>query len=301
MNQNELEILVNEFKMKLNKSPPDFNLFLTEPGKKFQTEIVDLMGFISIGNIIPALPGILSTILESVKNRINTNLDFDVLIIPKKNNSILHEQNLKIDDILDDFNRSVSISKEVTLMISRFIARLNSYYFLALFAYIDHYVNSLYKLILSNYSKEDCIDLFDSFRPKGKPKEILLKIKEKMDLGEITKINQLPDGEPWWESFSSLLNIRHKFAHKEPIARKELLYKNFKRISDNVIKDIKSLFVNNLSNQNIENELISEIQNILKPNFESLIILVQIGKECIGYLAIYDNLISEYFRKNIPL
>jgi len=53
--------------------------------------------------------------------------------------------------------------------------------------------------------------------------------------------------------------------------------------------------------QNMNNEQVSEIQNILKPNFEILVILNQVGKECLGYLALYDHLLDEYFTKNKPI
>ena len=301
LNEIELEELVKKFTTKLNKSPPDFDLFLTEQGIKFQADIFDLMGFISVGNLIPALPSIMSTTLDGIKNRLDVDLDYDVLIIPKKPDSIIPKQKLKMEDVFDDFTKSMELSKEVTSLISNSINRLNSYYFLALFAYMDHYVDSIHKEILAKYRAKQCIELFDSFRTKGRPRFILESIRTKLDLGEVGKITMLPEGKSWHDSYIKMLELRHEFAHRKPIARREMLDNNLKRISKDAAKEVKTIFRNNLIDPNSANELLSEIQNILRPNFETLLILVQIGKECSGYLALYDHLIDEFFTKNKPI
>jgi len=303
LNEIELEELVKIIDTKLNKSPPNYDLFLTEQGKKFQIDMIDLMGIISIGNLIPALPGIISSMMGFVKDSIqDEDLDFDVVFIPRKPGSIIKKQKMKMEDVIDDFTKSITISDKVTTMINGAINRLNSYYFLALFAYMDHYVSSLYLEFLGKYCTNHSIEMIDSWRTKGKPKLIIEKFRTHLDLGEIKKrIITIPDRKPWHDSFMNMLKLRHEFAHKVPSARREILEEKLKRISSDATKEVRKLFRNEFTVQNMNNEQVSEIQNILKPNFEILVILNQVGKECLGYLALYDHLLDEYFTKNKPI
>lgn len=300
MNRNELEKLFFDFEKKLNKSPPEFDLFLSEPGKIFQKEIDSLMKII-VSNLIPALPGILEPFLKNARVELGDNLDKNIHFELENSDSLIQNQTMKLGVFLTDIINSIKPNKETISLISDIVTRINSYYILSLFAYMDHYIDSIHKEILSKYRDETCIEFFDSFRrTKPNPQDVLDKIRNKLDLGEIDKITELPVGKPWSDSFTNMWKLRHEFAHKNPKASREIFNEKFKRISGAATKKLNTIF-SNPENQNSTNEFISEITEIVRPNFEAIFILEQIGKEVSGYLAVYDHLVTEFFSKNNPI
>lgn len=309
MNENDLKRLVKDFTKKMNESPPNYNLFKTVHGKNFQTEMEDLMDTIDLINILPSLPDVATFMIEGLENidgmdkddKNIIGLDEEIELIVKKQDKIISIKKTTLKELLDSIKNPITSNGEDSEFLSKSIHRVNSYYFLALFAYLDQYVNSILQDILTKYRAKHCIEFFDEFRRNREPKFILEKIRNKLEKGNIEKITILPEGKPWHVSFNTMLNLRHKFAHKQPKARRELLDEKFERISNDFSIDSKKIFDKYLQSQFLSDKLILRYYNAIKPHFETLLILKQIGKECIGYLALYDHIIADFFKKYKPI
>jgi len=298
MNENEIKELVRKFTAKIAESPPNYDLFLTKQGKNFQIEVIDLMESINLNNIFPAIPDIIPILLKGLKEKID-NLDEEIELNAKMRGIIINSEITTFRNLIDKLANPITYDEKNKIIISNTINRFNSYYFLAIFAHMDYYANSIHQEILDRYSAKQSSEYFATLRKKLPLEEILKKIRVNLIKGIAMKIKDLPEVKPWSETFNNMLNLRHEFAHKNSKARRELLDEKFNRISQEVRDKSKEEFNKFLISLDSSNELKSELYNSIKPFYETLLILKKIGEECMVYLALHDHLIAEFFNTQI--
>ena len=299
MNKEDLEKLVVEIKNELAKDEPEYNFFKTDSGIRFQDEFKELMDYVSYNNIIPKFLGSLSVFYEFLMNLVKTNLSnsHQVKYQFLENDKILEEKIYIGDEILELFP---DLSNEFKLFKKREleIKRMNAYYFLAFFSYFDHYSKKLYRAIISRYCANHSFKLFDSSRPKSRPKELIVKIKRELELDKDSILTKNPSSKLWYDNYKALIDIRHKFAHNAPEARHEILDKFFSETIKDAKDEIKILFEKSRVEENQNIDLLDTVEKNFKSSFETLYTLTKIGKDCYGYLALIDNLVSDYFTKH---
>jgi len=299
MNQKKIEQLAEEIKIELAKDLSDYRFFKTKPGMKFQEDFKDLMTFTSYNNVVPKIMGSLSSFNDLIKKILEKNVKnkHKVKFQLFENESLIKELIYDKDGIINFFQ---NLNDESNLFKEREseITRLNACYFLSFFSYIDHYSTELYRTIISRYCADHSFKLFDSGRPKSRPKELIDRIKKELELDTSSILTKVPKGKPWYTNYIALFKIRHKFAHNEPDARREILEKFFSETTDEAKDTIETIFKKSRAEKNQDKDFLDTIEINLKPSFETLYTLTKIGKDCYGYLALIDNLIDEYFTTN---
>jgi len=303
LNETKLQELVKEFNAKMKESPPKFDIFLTENGKNFQKEIMNLFDFLDFNSILPSTPEIIPVFLKDLKNKIGENVDLDSEIeYNVKFQEFSLTEKKPLGEYMDSFSNPITINEDGSALITKSINRMNSYYFIALFAYMDHYVKSIHKDILTRYRAKQCIEYFDEFRRRATNlKSILESIRNKLVMGVAKEIHNLNDVNQWCDTFNKMKDLRHEFAHIRPEIRREVLGENFKVISDEIRKSAKTEFSKYTTSSNPDDELESKLFTVIKPYFETLLILREIGKHCLSYLAVHDHLVANFFQKNKPI
>lgn len=300
---NQIQLFVDKLNEDLLDDQTLFNHFKTKPGKQFQKDFSSLTKFAEFTNIIPNIFSIISPILEDFKKRISET----EANIPKKlsiefideNNEVIGKEIIEVKDLLLDFVEPIKIPQEFEPKIIDMTKRVNSYYFLALHAYIDNYTNSILDLLVRKYCKPISVNYFGKLELKGNSKDKLKSIKNRLIQFPPDDFNKILNGITWSETLSKLFDIRNIFAHVEPKAGLEILVEYFPLIVENTKKEIQSkIKVSIEPNSNLDTKLSNEILEIILPIFHILAVLVKIGNECYGYLALMDLLIYGFLKKN---
>ncbi len=299
MDQKKIEQLAEEIKIELAKDSPDYRFFKTKPGMKFQDDFKDLIKFASYNNVIPKIMGSISSFNDLIKKILEKNVkDTHKLKIQFfENDSLVKDKIYDKDGIINLFQ---NLFDESSLFKEREseITRMNAYYFLAFFSYIDHYSTELYRTIISRYCAKHSFKLFDKSRPKSRPKDLIARIKKELELDTYSILTKVPSVNSWHTNYIALFKIRHIFAHNKPIARREILERVFSETTNDAKDIIETIFNKSRAEKNQDKDFLDTIEINLKPSFETLYTLTKISKDCYGYLALIDNLIEDYFTTN---
>ncbi len=215
---NQLDDLNNRVK----KDTPIFDGFKSEPGKEFQTSFNELLGFISLGNL--ALGGIelyplIQEIIKNIYKKLPRDMKRKAINEESFSDLEIEESKPLIKNIAYNLVNSFEPNDELKEKLSNFIERINSYFFLALYAYMEYYIEKLYESIRCNFDKKDILDLDELINKRGDLNKKINKIKNKLKLVNRFEFGDLIRGKSWKKNFDNFLCSRHFMAHKTPLAR----------------------------------------------------------------------------------
>lgn len=290
----KLKKQMDKLENELKKDSPEYEFLKTQPGKIFQDNFVELMGIISLSNILAAISPIISRIIKSFENSWN---DFT----PDVKDKALKEEKLSESEV--SFSLGLIIEKFLTVesdnnldeIISKILNIINSYYFLALYAYIDLYSMSLYKFVISQLEEDELFETVKGFNAMENPGKRIWSIKKTLNVIEDKKFDELRKSRTWKESFEILIKLRDFIAHRDPKLRVSLLEEKFSStIKTKAKKQIKKAF-DHQAFIKLDDRVLSKIKEIIEPYLLILFLLLEIGKDCYGYLALIDNLIDSKF------
>jgi len=296
MNEEELKKQIEIINTDLLDKKPKFKVCITLPGVKFQQEFNDLMDLVKKGNLIQITFDMIDWFVNFIIRDIEKKeLDEEIEISPTKESSKIKKSKKKISDIIKELlpNKLHDLFKEVP----KFLEALNSYFILALFAYIDFFTKSLYDLLVKEYCDKEVNDLFLSLPPKGNPKVRIKIILENLHIISDEKLNELLDNKTWKKTFEKFIKMRNILAHEAPLVKKQALIDNFPTLNNKAKDDFKlELKETKIKNPDFTEEDLNEFSAIIKPCLEMLILLMEIGKECYGYLSIVDFLLNDFIQ-----
>ena len=294
MDFEELKKQMDELTNELKKEPPEYKYLKTDSGKNFQDNFVELMGILNISNIIALISPIISIMIKIFSNGVEE-------FAPSVKEKALKKENLSDSELEDTLKillekfLSTDSDTKMNEIITKFLNQINSYYFLALYAYIDLYSMSIYKYVISNLEEEQLFDIVINFNAMDNPTKRIGCIKKTLNLINETRFNKLLRGRTWKESIEKLIELRNFLAHRDPILRKSLLEEKFpKTVKTKALKQTKKVFQQEAFN-NLNNHVLTKIRKIIEPNLLILFMLIEIGKDCYGYLALIDTLFDDYF------
>lgn len=290
----KLKKQMNKLENELKKDSPKYEFLKTKPGKIFQDNFVELMGIVNLSNFSAAISPIILRIIKSFDKSWN---DFT----PDFKDKALKKENLSESELTDSLDLfiekflTIDSDKNLDEIISKILNIINSYYFLALYAYIDLYSMSLYKFIISQLEEDELYETVIGFNAMENPSKRIWSIKKTLNVIDDEKFDELRNGRTWKESFEMLIELRNFIAHRDPKLRISLLEERFPRaLKSKAKKQIKKVF-NHQAFIQLDNQVLSKIKEITESYLLTLFLLKEIGKECYGYLALIDNLIDNKF------
>jgi len=295
---------IDKLQRDLAKDKTEFKHFMTDAGKQFQDDFNSLMKFTEETNVIPNLSPLIIPVFNALKKHLEDSQKDDplkvILKIVDKNDNILAEEIMEMKVLISDFFNSIKIPETFEPKIIDMTIRINSYYFLALRAYIDNYVRMLFELLVDTCCNPITIDFFKNLEMKGNPKDKLKSIRNKLICYPTDDFNLLLSGITWGENFSKFFKIRNKFAHEKPEAELSILIEHFPNIVDKMKGETEKKILNVLkTNPKLDPKMESEIKSTLIPIFHILSVLIKIGKECYGYLSFIDFMVYEFIKKDL--
>ncbi|NHJ48075.1 MAG: hypothetical protein FK733_09835 [Asgard group archaeon] len=296
MEINMLVELMNNLEQNLNDSPPIYNSFKTKVGKKFENNFKELMEFTNLGNALSNIP-YLYTISSDFfdKFKIIEYLPFVIKLFSDEPLSDIEQNELK-EKIIHDITiiiESIEVKPETNENVSKYMERINSYFFLAYFAYLDVYIKSIIEYLESILNPELFELLNEKIKSKRERNDLINIIKKTLSLITPEEFGLVLKKRSWKRSFDTLLDRRHFMAHNDPKARFGMLEAKFKEVTDKAKKQTNKL-QKELASQFNKKNLVKKILDGLKFNLLVYFTLLEIGKDCYSYLALIDVLIEDY-------
>lgn len=302
-----IEEQVMELERNLINEPTEYKGFITAPGINFQDNFKELMKIIQASNILPRVLNIFYPLAidyiekeyNNQEDQISIQASGKVIITQKNKEPIINTFEFNESNLFAVLRQSINeIPKEIIDVISQVIARLNSYYFLALYAYLDLYSLSIYKLIISELDETKIFKLMKNFRVLSNPLAKISQIKRSLNLVVKYELNKESKIESWEKDFDKFINQRHSIAHRDPVveilsldAEYQEIVKKAKEKSttkiDELFQDFKS-----------QKEVYAKIANIFGDILQTLYILMEFGASCFKYLALIDIVVDDYIRNN---
>lgn len=236
----------------------------------------------------------------------------DEEIVNKSNNKI--RTNEKNEEEPDKRNHSKEkegeISTEEILNNIEIISRMNAFYVFSLYAYFDAYCMSLLQIIVAESPKEHVYYIFREIKNISTPEITLNEILSKLRIGDkkLSRILEsvMKNNIDWKEHkkvFSTLMKVRHRAAHKKPLLSLEEMENNFPKILTKVSEEQRKLFEEITSIKIELPKTMKETATLLLEPFSEIILvfysLSELGKSCIRYLLLIDNLIAMYLGHNL--
>jgi len=294
----ELEKHVEYVAHDLMNEKPEFNTCKTKPGIKFQKELNDLLTLVRTGNFVPMMFDLSNWVIEGIIQMLSKEdvLDQNEVLELKSTQEIskIPEVKITIKDILKSLKLPDYVQKIIDNL-PLFLEPLNSYYILALFAYIDYYSTSIYEVIISENCNDNVKELLLYLRPRRNPNTQINILVDNLDLITKTELNKLLVGKTWKKTFEKLINLRNILAHEEPKVKKQALFDNFQKLHKIVKKKLVLIFKQqNQKKLDAGKDINLELQELMRPYLEILLLQVEIGKECYGYLSLIDLLIYNF-------
>jgi len=292
----EIEIIISN----LEKKESEFTSCLTVPGKKFQKELSDLVRLVRKTYSIPLVFQLISTFLDSLYEKITKEnkevLDEEYEVITKKNASIIKKRKFNLRETINDIGITNFMQKfEHELPI--YLESLNSHYILALFAYMDHYLSSIYELIVTSYSDPKIRKLLLNLRIRGNLNFQLDFIFDNLKLLSKKKFKELLQEKTWQSTFKKIIKFRNVLAHEEPKVKKQVLFKEFPNLYEKATELTKNDFADDIQkNTDFDFLDLDKLHDIVEPNVKTMFLLIEIGKECYSYISFFDILIDNFLK-----
>ena len=295
------KVLKEKFKVlkkKIMSEDYKYDSFNTEFGVEFESNTKDLINFVTTISAIPFFINVGSQLW----NQIMTKSSEKIQEIKKDFEDKFKDEPEKLEAIQDTFKED---EKENTIdsILSyiekkNLLERINSYFFLTFYTYIDLYLMSLLQFIITKIEATEVNEFLDGFKPFSNPAERLKTILKKLELDKKVGCKNLYEmliyASNLENNFWIFIKLRNSIAHKKPLTAYETIKSNFPTI----IKQAKTKTMNQLKKANFDGlEDVIKIEEF-SLNFEMLTALEKIGKNCYIHLAMVDSLVSDYFIRN---
>ena len=209
-------------------------------------------------------------------------------------------------DSSDSDNKESDLLSEKGMQELKIVQRCSAYYVLALYAYIDVYLEDLFEMYFKKKFPEDENNLLDKFPYKRGVKERVKYLSQfiKKELPELfDEFYKNYDGVNDKLAFELLIDTIHLVAHKNPLPELNKLrskfkqhYKKAKNHRDVLIKEIstKDFLMNDEDGKNqIPDDIkksISKFINIIFKDIHLAFFFLEVGLSCIRYLALIEEL-----------
>ena len=165
--------------------------------------------------------------------------------------------------------------------------RLYSQFFISLFNYIEIYTTELTKSIFRELNEHhDIFDFANQFSSEKNPWKKLSLMCGKLELISRDDLPKVLGERTWEASLILVIEKRNYFAERYPLIETDTLKKQFPQSLEKADSIIATLQTEELK----KTEHAFELYQQLEPLLHELFLLVEIGKECYGYLAMMDTL-----------
>jgi len=295
--EKEVDLLLTTF----TKEKPEFTSCLTEPGLKFQKEFSELVGLVRKTYSIPVVFQIFNTTLIDFYDKISENykeeLEEEFEVKSTKESSKFEKSRFKLKELIDKIGIS-NFFQKIEYELPIYLEALNSYYILALFAYIDYYLSSIYEIIITTYSNEKIKKLLLKIEPRRNIDWQLNLLNDNLKLAvSKSKLKELLKETSWQKTYKNLIKFRNILAHEEPKVKQKILFEKFPNLlikaEELTKKDFES---DKQKNTDVDFVDLDKLQEILEPTIKTMFLLIEIGKECYGYISIIDILINDFLK-----
>ncbi|MCK4878019.1 MAG: hypothetical protein KAT03_10550, partial [Candidatus Heimdallarchaeota archaeon] len=218
----------------------------------------------------------------------------------------INKENQSSTDTIDTNN---SEQKEIIEM--QGIPRLLACFVFSLYTYMDIYCMSVIQSLICCSLPENLYGIYEQLRSASNPEDsvniILRSISllyelEKKELPGIMR-ECLKESHEWRnrkEFFSDYKKLRDRIAHREPVLYIEELEKKTANLSENGKNRIERYKSDMFGKENLDKIPEDFLKLIVEPfygNIVNLIIAMEIGIECITYLALIDRIVY-FFRED---
>jgi len=301
LEMDELKQIVDKLNNNLLSNSFEEGSFVTPAGKVFHENFVSLINFTFFGILTIETVPIGLSFLNFIKGRFKIGELSDRILVKLARETPLTEeeteavQKLYIEDIKnkDIVEVAEDMIKDNPFYNKDFRAkeRLYSHYIISLYAYYDSYVISLFKYIEGNLSNFDYVDVrkINAFED---PKEKLNKLRIHFNLIDKKELDKLLIVKRWETDISKLKDVRDKLVHRDPDAKVIDIRQVFLESNKEAKKITKKFY----KHEDFENyPFLKKLLKDFSPILDLLYLLMEIGKNCYGFLAIFDNLIHNYF------
>lgn len=312
MDTNSYKLIIDNMKENSQKLFPNFNEFKTEFGLDFQKNFINLMGFAIIGILIQGIPE-MEEIYIRIFSEIGKEIPIEMVIKSFTDESLTSEEiqifkekffdKLQSIELVNDFEDNNSQSSLLDVL--SLSERINSYFIISLYAYIDLYSLSLYQHVLSSLKSTEIYDFNKEFKHNGDPKERINIITNYLRFTNRELMKEFLANTTWETTIDKLKGIRDYTAHKDPLLKLQKLICEISNIDEKANSKIKSL-KELIDSRLIQFEKYDELKKFLvktEKMFESILqilfILFEIGKDCYYYLALIDIQISNFYNKKL--
>ena len=298
MDRKKLKEKFKALKKEVMSESYEFNSFNTDFGKEFETNTQDLLKFVTTISTIPFLLDAGSQLWNQLRERSSKKIQEFKEDLEDK----YKEEPDKLEAIRDSFKEDDEegmIDKILNYVEkTNLLERINSYFFLTFYTYIDLYLMALLQFVISKIDATEVNGFLDGFRPFSNPAERLKIILRNLELDKKTGSKNLDEILKYVSNLENdiwnFIKLRNSIAHKNPLTAYHTIETNFPTI----VKNAKVKTKKQLKKTNFDG--LEDVINIedFSLNFEMLAALGKICKNCYIHLVMVDFIISDYFERN---
>ena len=297
------------------------SLFKSDFGKKFQDNYNQLIGFITIGNLISVLVSNFQSVLtelstlqniSEVKEKILEDTDDQGNQGDEAFRSIL--KSISEEDLFmliteakePKENESTDLLSREGITESKLVSHLVAYFSLRLYAFIDSFIQDMFAYIWKSAKREDLYEIFKFYSKSNKLNERINNLLISTDRD--TKLPNLIDevlkerDVKWYEdkaAFGIILRIRNNVAHGYYLPEIEELKEQFSYIYTSS-KQRLSIYIEKYLDfaPELRDFIMRYMQNsfeIISSDLEFMMFIVELGSACIRYLSVIEKVILKYY------
>jgi len=299
------------------------DLFSTQFGKKYQTNLKKLIGFVTMINILTVLISNYASVMKDLAVKENIALlKANILEEIKGNNDLEGDYwvsivtNTSEEDIyrlVESFTKGKQKTNEKDLLSregiqeSKLLSHLVAYFILRLFAFTDAFTQDLYNFIRDSISnKERLYEIIEYYNKSKKLNEriknLLLVTDKELKIPNIIDELFKEKNRKCYEDKAALgiiIQIRNKIAHGYYLPEVEELQEQFKYINKN-----SKIRLERTSNKFLDlfpkfHEFIlkymQDSSNRIISDLEFMMFLIELGMACMRYMSIIEKIMLEYY------
>ena len=304
MEINEIKKIADSIEEKIGTNYEESNIFQTESGLELQRNLVDIATFLFLTNSTVYLTRTGLDILDVFNARIYVDEKQQELIEDfAEKKSITLEQSEFFFKMMFEFFEEYQqqdfkeILKDHPLYDPDFqmIERMYSHFFTSLYTYFDLYIMKIFQLIIPIIHGKELVDFQDVFKSKKEPKERLNVIATFFKIYNKNILNkEILNDRDWESTLDKVKEIRDTISHRNPIVSLDVLKEKFSKF---IIQEKKKI---QIEINKFDDEKYKIFIEMLKTSIEGLTIsntFLRIMKNCMAFLALFDNLIANEIKK----
>ncbi len=303
----------------------EMDLFKTRFGKKFQNKYKELIGLVSIINILVVLISDRSIIFKELSTEESISLGKTKFLdeIEKQGNSKEEYWTTLLKPILKSISEKEIVKliknsgkeneEELDLLSrdgikeSKFLSHLVSYFTLRLFAFMDAFVRDLFEFMWQSTPKGD--KLYRIFKLYNQSNKLNERIKNLLAVTDKNlKLSSLIDkvltkrDKKWFEdkaAFGVVLDIRHEIAHGYYLPEVEELKKQFYHINHYAEERLELILGKYLPQIPELHQFIMQYMprsfEIISSDLGFMMFIIELGMACLRYLSIIEKIMVKYY------